>query len=312
MPAPATRKRTPPTRRTTAGSERIEGDLEALLVDEAAGEQDQPLVRRGMPRAQRCEVADRPQVELVDPIRDDRHPVLRDAEDVGDMAAHVVAADDHALRAPRHPRLDGVDVRLRVVGDPALVAAVLGGVDRRHVRRAEPRGEHVGRRRDEPVVAVDDTKAAARSQGAPGGGHAVVQLIDPAHERAELARRRRSGDAVHANAGAHLVRRVAVAAARQHVHRLAVRGERLGELADVAREAALDDRRVLPREDQDAAHAAREPIRRGAIRRRRRRVRRHREPACARRRPGARILVPCAAGRNGPGMSSRPRPGRPA
>jgi hypothetical protein len=69
---------------------------------------------------------------------------------------------------------------------------------------------------------------------------------------------------VHAHAGADLVRRVALAPPRDHVDRLAAGRQRFGELAHVASEAALDDGRVLPGQDQDAAaHAAAEPIPRG-------------------------------------------------
>jgi hypothetical protein len=44
----------------------------------------------------------------------------------------------------------------------------------------------------------------------------------------------------------------AAAAAREHVDLDPVADQLLGELADVTRQATLDDRRVLPREDQDA------------------------------------------------------------
>ena len=114
--------------------QRVERDLEALLVDEAADEQHELLGRVGEARPQRREVVDRREVERVDAVGDDLDLGLVDAEDVGDVALHVVAADDDALRAAHHPALDAVDVALRVLVDPALVAAVLGGVDRRQVR----------------------------------------------------------------------------------------------------------------------------------------------------------------------------------
>jgi hypothetical protein len=63
--------------------------------------------------------------------------VLVGAEDVGDLLAHVVRADDDAIRAVGDPALDAMDVGLRVVLDPALMAAVLGGVDRGDERRPE-------------------------------------------------------------------------------------------------------------------------------------------------------------------------------
>ena len=63
-----------------------------------------------------------------------------------------------------------------------------------------------------------------------------------------------SGDAVDVDAAAQLLlgRGAVAPPAREHVDLDAVGDERLGELVDVAREAARDDRRVLPREDEDA------------------------------------------------------------
>ena len=118
--------------------ERLERELEALLVDEPAGEQHEPLVGGGVLGAECREVVVRAQVERVDPVRDHGHRVLVDAEHVGDMAAHVVAADDHRVGAAGHRRLDRVDVRLRVLRDAALVATELGRVDRRDVRPSQP------------------------------------------------------------------------------------------------------------------------------------------------------------------------------
>ncbi len=116
-----------------------------------------------------------------------------------------------------------------------------------------------GRRRRVATAAA----AAATSQSCPcttstsGSAAAastmrVVQRVDPAQERVEVARRRGAGDAVDQDAGAQLGRGVAGAAARDDVDRVALRREALRELADVAREPALDDRRVLPREDEHA------------------------------------------------------------
>src|SRR6266576_3116902 len=51
-----------------------------------------------------------------------------------------------------------------------------------------------------------------------------------------------------------------VAGAREHVHRRALAHERLGELAHVPREPALDDRWVLPREDKHAVAHPGDPI----------------------------------------------------
>ena len=56
-------------------------------------------------------------------------------------------------------------------------------------------------------------------------------------------------DAVH-----HLLGRRLLAAAGEHVDLDPAVDQALGELADVARQPALDQRRVLPGEDQDACH----------------------------------------------------------
>jgi len=79
--------------------ERLEGELEALLVDEAPDEEHELLLRRGELRAQRREVADGLHVAGIDPVGDHGHSRLGDAEDVGDVPAHVVRADDHRIGA---------------------------------------------------------------------------------------------------------------------------------------------------------------------------------------------------------------------
>ena len=72
--------------------------------------------------------------------------------------------------------------------DPALVAAVLGGVDRRHQRRVEALGEVVAGVGDEPVVAVDEVEAVAVAELDPGGQHVGVHPLDPGDELAEVGR----------------------------------------------------------------------------------------------------------------------------
>ena len=147
--------------------QRVERDLEALLVDQAPDEEHELLGRVGEARPQRREVVDRREVERVDAVGDDLDLGLVDAEHVGDVALHVVAADDDALRAAHHPALDAVDVALRVLVDPALVAAVLGGVDGRQVRPPRGARQRGGGGRDEPVVAVDDVEVVAVGERAP-------------------------------------------------------------------------------------------------------------------------------------------------
>ncbi len=139
---------------------RLQRQLEPLLIDEAADQDDQLLLGRGELGAQAGQLGGvlGLQVVGVDPVGDHGHPLLLDPEDVGDLLAHVVRAGDHPLGAVGDPALDPVDVGLGVLVDPALVATVLGGVDRRHQRRAEALGEVIAGARDQPVVAVEEVE----------------------------------------------------------------------------------------------------------------------------------------------------------
>ena len=78
---------------------------------------------------------------------------------------------------------------------------------------------------------------------------AVTQL----HEGVDILRERRLAHAVDVDAVALLVRGEVSPTAGQHVHLGAVRHQVLRQLAHVAAQAALDDRRVLPG-DQQYAH----------------------------------------------------------
>ena len=82
--------------------------------------------------------------------------------------------------------------------------------------------------------------------------HVVVHRVDPAHEGRDVALR--IGGLAHAvdeDAVALLVGGQPAAAARDHVHLRPVGDELLAQLAHVARESTLDDRRVLPGQQQD-------------------------------------------------------------
>ena len=139
--------------------ERVEREVEALLVDEPADEQHEPLVGRGEARAQAGRSAttgSRSRGSIPFGITVTRRARRRTRRDV---AAHVVRARDHAVGAPHHRALDGVDVRLGVVLHPALVAAVLGRVDGHQPRAAAPARDRLGRAGDEPVVGVDEVEA---------------------------------------------------------------------------------------------------------------------------------------------------------
>ena len=86
--------------------------------------------------------------------------------------------------------------------DPALVAAVLGGVDRGHERRAEAAGEVVAGGGDEPVVAVDEVEVVAVAELHAGGEHVGVHPLDPGDELAEVARAGRLEHAMDVDAAA--------------------------------------------------------------------------------------------------------------
>ena len=185
---------------------------------------------------------------------------LLEPEDVGRVLAHVGGAGDHALGPVGHPALHAVDVGLRVLVHPALVAAVLGGVDRDHERRAEALGQVVAGRGHEPVVAVHHVEVVAVAHLHAGGQHVGVHPLDPGHELAQLARPLGLAHAVDHHAVHLLLGRRLLPPAGEHVNVHVLRHQVLGELAHVAGQAALDQGRVLPGEDQ-GAHPAYELIR---------------------------------------------------
>ena len=146
-----------------------------------------------------------------------------------------------------------MDVALRVLVDPALVAAVLGRVDRRHQRRVEAPREVVARHRHEPVVSVDEVEIIAIAELDPGGEHVGVHALDPGDELAEVGGAGGLAHAMNVHATEKLFLRRLLATAREHVHLGLVR-QVLRELSHVTREPALDQRRVLPGQDQDSVH----------------------------------------------------------
>ena len=168
-----------------------------------------------------------------------------------------MAAGDDSLRAVGDPALDAVDVGLGVLVDPALMAAVLGRVDRRHQRRFEALREVVARVGDQPVVAVDEVEVIAVAELDAGREHVGVHPLDPGDELAQVCRPFRLADAVDEDAAGALLGRRLLAAAGEHMDLDFALDQGLGELADVAGQAPLDQRRVLPGEDQDAGHRQR-------------------------------------------------------
>jgi hypothetical protein len=139
-----------------------------------------------------------------------------------------------------------------VLVHPALVAAVLGGVDRGHQWGVEALREVVAGVRDEPVVTVDEIEAVAVAELDPRGEHVGVHPLDPGDELVQLGGASRLPDPVDVDPGHRLLGRRLLAAAGEQVDLVVALDQALGELADVPGEPALDQRRVLPGEDQYA------------------------------------------------------------
>ena len=129
-----------------------------------------------------------------------------DGERVRDVLAHVGRAGDHAVGGADHLALDAVDVRLRVLVHPALVAAVLRRVDGDEPGQPPAAGELARGVGDEPVVGVDEVEAAAELQ--PRGAHVRVHVVDPGDEGVDVAARELGlADAVDGDAVAVLLAR---------------------------------------------------------------------------------------------------------
>jgi hypothetical protein len=235
---------------------RLERELETLLVDEPPDQQHELLVRSRELAAQAAQAAlvVGAQVVRVDPVRDHADALLLGAEDVGDLLAHVVGARDHPVGPVRDPALDAVDVALRVLVDPALVAAVLGGVDRHHQRTGEAPCEVVAGHRHEPVVPVDEVELIAIAELDAGGEHVRVHPLDPGDELAQVGGALRLEDAMDLNPRDRVIARRPLAAPRQHVDLDPAVDQALRELAHVPSQPTLDQRRVLPGEDEDSRH----------------------------------------------------------
>src|SRR4029453_17464080 len=137
---------------------RLQRNLKALFVDQAAHEQYELLIGRGEASAKRLDLAVGGGMKIgwVDPVRDHGYALLLDREDVRDLLTHVGGAGDHLLGSIRHPVLDTVNMALGMLVDPALVTPVLGRMDRDGKRRPETLCEVVARHSDEPVVAMDE------------------------------------------------------------------------------------------------------------------------------------------------------------
>ena len=150
--------------------------------------------------------------------------------------------------------------------DPALVAPVLRRVDRHDERAAEAPRQVVAGGRDEPVVAVDEVESKRSPSSTPAASMSAFMCSTQATNSPRSRGRRGSR-----TRWTHTPPRSSSAAIdsspREDVHLDAVRHELLGELAHVARQAPLDEGRVLPGEDEDArAHNSGSPAPRAPAR----------------------------------------------
>ena len=94
-----------------------------------------------------------------------------------------------------------------------------------------------------------------------GADHVRVHAAHPVHEGVQVGGVLGLGDAMDVDAVAHLVLLGARATAREHVDLDVLVDQRLRELADMPRQPALHDRRVLPGQRQDAHRQGADPIR---------------------------------------------------
>ena len=91
--------------------------------------------------------------------------------------------------AAHHPPLDAVDVALRVLLHPALVAAVLGRVHGHEPRALEAPRQLARRARHQPVVGVDEVERERVAERGAGRAHVVVHGVDPGDEGVEVVLR---------------------------------------------------------------------------------------------------------------------------
>ncbi len=256
--------------------ERVERQMEPLFEHQPPDHQDQPLGGTRVAGADGRQVLfDTLQVAWIDSVGDRRDPPRRDAEHRRDVPAHVVRAGDQAVRAPHHRVLGGVDVGLRMLLHPALMAPELG---RMHGHQPGDRGgpgDRPGRLGHQPVVRVDEVEPRLGAQLVAAPAQIAVHAGDPAEERIEILGERRLAHPVNQDAAEHLLggRRVCArgikpvtgaraGTAREDVQLDAAGRELLGELVDVPAEPTLDQRRVLPR-DQQHTHPSRSAGRAG-------------------------------------------------
>ena len=258
------------------GGQRPQHRREALLPLQPSGRHEQRSVGRHPQRPRAVGVRGRRDPGGgVDRGGDDVHARGVGAQDAHHLRAHRLGRDEHDVRAAlrreglHRSAFGGMHGTRELAVEAAGPAAELRGVDAVHPRRPQrPGGRGTGRRRH-PVVRVDDhgvvgarQRGRHRRDGA-GQRRSGADEVPPAPGSDRCPRQRH---ALHAHAVAHLDRRdVAQPADRRDVvpegqhPDLVTRGGLGGrEVGDQVAEAAVDHRRVLPRDVQDPhpAHRA--------------------------------------------------------
>ena len=230
--------------------------MKALLVHEPSDQQHQTLVRLREAGSQPIEVHGGLEVKRIDGVLDHRDPPERSAQDGRDVAAHVPRAGDHSIRGRHHVALDSMNMGLRVTGDPSLVAAELGRVHGHQPGAVDARRKTLRDVRHEPVVRVDQIELEPFAQTHAELVHVRVHPVHPAHECVYVPGKLGLADAVKDHPVADLFGGEVAPAAREDVHLDLFAHEVLGKLAHMPRKATLDDRGILPR-DQQHAHSDR-------------------------------------------------------
>ena len=109
---------------------------------------------------------------------------------------------------------------------------------------------------DEPVVGVDEIEADPVGDLLAQLPHVLVHRVHPAHERLDVLGERRLREPVDDHPVTVLDRGQRTAATGEHMDLDTLGDEVLRQLADMACKATLDDRRVLPGDDQHAHDGA--------------------------------------------------------